>query len=94
MFITDSLILQMKEILTKELEQMVPELISFFARDLEKKFDVNKLIQTKLNEISIADLEKKCDVRIDRSVLQLKIFCAFLGGILGLLEILLLRITS
>ncbi len=93
MFVTDSLILQMKEILTKELEQMVPDLINFFADDLQAKYDMNKLISEKLSSLSTEDLKNKFYTMAGKNILQLKVCCAFFGGILGLFEIFLLHLN-
>ncbi|MBK9732731.1 MAG: hypothetical protein IPO83_15865 [Chitinophagaceae bacterium] len=89
MFITDGLIQKMKETLMTELDQMIPELIGFFADDLEKKYDVQKMIAEKLAMYDAASLEKLFYQHAGKPILQLKIFVAVIGFLLGSLEMLL-----
>ena len=58
MFITEGLITKMKETLMGELENMIPDLIQYFAGDLEKKYDVKKLITQKMKELQMAEIER------------------------------------
>jgi uncharacterized membrane protein YheB (UPF0754 family) len=91
MFVTDGLIRQMKEVLMNELEKMIPDMIGFFADDLEKKYDVRKMISEKLRSLTIEDIEKQFYKQAGKGILQLKLACAFLGFALGWLEFFLLR---
>lgn len=92
MFITDGLIQKMKETLMTELDSMIPDLIGFFADDLQKKYDVQKMIAEKLEQYDAATLEKIFYQHAGKAVLQLKIFVAVLGLLLGGLEIALLSL--
>ncbi|MEP7127954.1 MAG: hypothetical protein ABI729_03760 [Chitinophagales bacterium] len=90
MFITDGLIQKMKETLMTELDHMIPDLIGFFVDDLEKKYDVQKMIAEKLAVYDAASLEKLFYQHAGKSILQLKIFVAVIGFLLGGLEIVLI----
>lgn len=92
MFVTDGLISQMKDILMKELEHMIPDLITFFANDLEKKYDVQKLITEKLSQNSAKEMEEAFYRQAGKGIFQLKVFCATIGFGLGWLEVLLTRL--
>ncbi len=91
MFVTDGLVDRMREILMKELEAMIPELINTIADDLEKSYDIEKLINEKLESYAPSYIEEIFKRQAGNSITQLKIFCAFLGFVLGLLEVLLLN---
>ncbi|MEO6168637.1 MAG: hypothetical protein ABIO46_14730 [Chitinophagales bacterium] len=93
MFITDGLIQKMKETLMTELDSMIPELIGFFADDLQKKYDVEKMITEKLAAYDAAAMEKIFYQHAGKGLLQLKIFAAVVGLLLGGLEILLLTLS-
>ena len=90
MFITEGLITKMKETLMAELENMIPDLIQYFAGDLEKKYDVKKLITQKMKELQMAEIERAFYKQAGKGIRQLKIACAAGGFILGWLEIALL----
>lgn len=94
MFITEGLISKMKETLMSELEHMIPDMIGFFADDLEKKYNVQQLIADKLAQVDPATLEKTFYEHAGKSVMQLKIFVAALGLLLGGFEIILIKIFS
>jgi uncharacterized membrane protein YheB (UPF0754 family) len=91
MFITEGMIEKMKETLMAELEKMIPDLIGFFADDLEKKYDVQKMIAEKMTAFDPASLERIFYEQAGKPILQLKIFVAILGLLLGGAELLLLR---
>ncbi len=93
MFITEGMIEKMKETLMSELEKMIPDLIGFFADDLEKKYDVQKLVAEKLAEFDPAGLERIFYQQAGKSIFQLKVFVAVLGLLLGAAEILLLKLA-
>ncbi len=90
-FVTDGLIGNMKEILMEELEAMIPELINSIADDLQKSYDVEKLIAEKLQSYSPSYIEEVFRREAGKSITQLKMLCAFLGFALGCIEILLLK---
>ena len=92
MFITEGLILKMKEILVAELEQMVPALIEQIAAGVEEQFNVKKMIAEKVSAVSIKDFENLFYQYAGKSILSLKIFVAALGLLLGGVEIWLLRL--
>lgn len=94
MFITDGLISKMKEVLMTELGKMIPDMIGFFADDLQKKYDVQKMIAEKLEQYDMAEMEKVFYQQAGKGILQAKIFVAVLGFVLGLLEVLLLLVIS
>ena len=81
----------MEETLMGELEKMIPDLIGFFADDLEKKYDVQKMIAEKMTAFDPASLERIFYQQAGKPILQLKIFVAILGLLLGGAELLLLR---
>ncbi|HYV94436.1 MAG TPA: hypothetical protein VE978_21870 [Chitinophagales bacterium] len=91
MFITEGLISKMKEILVAELEQMVPALIEQIASGVEEQFNVKKMINDKVNAVSMNDLEKLFYQYAGKSILALQISVAALGLLLGAIEILLMK---
>lgn len=93
MFITEGLIEKMKEILMKELDNMIPDMIGFFADDLQKKYDLEKIVGEKLDQFDAATLEKIFYQQAGKNILQVKIFAALIGLLLGLGEIWLLGLT-
>lgn len=93
MFITEGMIEKMKETLMSELEKMIPDLIGFFADDLEKKYDVQKLVAEKLAEFDPEGLERIFYQQAGKSIFQLKVFVVVLGLLLGAAEILLLKLA-
>ena len=91
MFITEGMISKMKETLMSEFDHMIPELISFFADDLQKKYDVQHMIAEKLEQFDAASLEKLFYSQAGKGILLLKLTVAMAGLLLGLLEILIIR---
>lgn len=92
MFITEGMISKMKETLMGELDHIIPDLIGFFADDLQKKYDVQRMITEKLEQFDAASLEKLFYAHAGKGILQLKLVVAITGLLLGLLEIQIIRL--
>jgi uncharacterized membrane protein YheB (UPF0754 family) len=90
MFITEGLITKMKETLMAELENMIPDLIQYFAGDLEKKYDIKKITAEKVHGLQMRDVERAFYQHAGKGINQLKATCAAMGFVLGWLEIALL----
>ncbi len=91
MFITEGMISKMKETLMNELDHMIPDLVGFFADDLQKKFNIERMITAKMEQIDAASLEKLFYSHAGKGVLQLKLTAAITGLLLGIVELLLIR---
>jgi len=91
MFITESLISKMKEILVEELAGLVPSVIEQIASGMEEQFNISKMIDERINGIAISEVESLFHHHTQRSITALKIVVAALGFGLGCIEILLIR---
>lgn len=90
MFITDGLIAKMKESLMEELNHMIPSTIDKLASEAGKKFDLRKMVSDKMSTVTGRDIEKLFYSHSGRSLMQLKLFAALLGFVLGCIEVFLL----
>lgn len=90
MFITEGMISKMKEVLMDELESLVPSMIDQIAAGVDKQFNIQKMIDEKLNNVSMEEIEKLFYQQAGKGILSLKIFSALAGFILGWLELFLI----
>lgn len=92
MFITESMVSKMKEVLMEELEKLVPAAIEKIAEGVEQEFNVEKLIAEKVHSVSPDQIEMMFRREAGKGILWLKIFSASLGFAIGWLELLLLQV--
>lgn len=91
MFITEGLILKMKEILVEELEGLVPSVIEQIASGMEEQFNISKMIDERVNAIAIPEVERLFYRHAGKGITVLKIVIGTIGFGLGCIEILLVR---
>lgn len=92
MFITEGMITKMKETLMDELDEMIPDLIGYFADDLQKKYDVSKMMDEKLQQYDSRYLEKIFYEYAGKGIFQLKAAMALAGLLMGAVEVWLFRV--
>jgi len=91
MFITEGLISKMKAVLMEELQSLIPSTIEALAADVEKQFDVKKMITEKMNTVSVQQIEKLFYEQAGKNITSLKAGIAVLGFALGWLYVFLVH---
>ena len=94
MFINESTTASIKTILSAEVKQILPEALDAFANNLDKHFDIKKLVEEKVAAFSIEKLESVIMGILQKELKFIEIVGAVLGAIIGLTQVLLAPLLS
>ncbi len=84
MFIGDSTISQIKGTLVDELNTLFPKIIDQYLQNAQQEFDMEKIVTRKVNEISVAEIEKAVQANMGKELAMLSGFGALVGLLTGL----------
>ena len=87
MFIGDSTINQLKTIFMAELEIIFPEMIASYMKNLESQLDLEKIVTEKVYGFSSDKMEAILNQIMSKEFKFIEVIGAFLGFIIGLLQI-------
>ncbi len=87
MFITEGIIVQAKTVLIEQLRDMIPELIKNIAPKVSENMQIGKMVQTKINNYPLQQLEMEMKRQAKAKLLFMKIIFCLAGFLLGLIEI-------
>ncbi|MGD1889397.1 MAG: DUF445 domain-containing protein [Cyclobacteriaceae bacterium] len=91
-FMSDEMRVKIKATLQKELQAMLPELISSFADRIEREVDVEKTVYEKVVNFSTDKLEEILYSIMRKEFKFIEILGGILGFIIGLIQIALLQL--
>ncbi len=94
MFIGDKTINKLKEAFMKEIAAMFPQIMKEYASNLKQDFDISQLVKTKIAALSPFKLEEMLWQQFSREFRLAGLVGAFIGFVMGLLQVLLLQILS
>lgn len=94
MFINDNTINTIKEILSAEVKNILPEALDTFANNMEKHFDVKKVVEEKVAAFPVEKLESVLMGILQKELKFIEIVGAILGAIIGLIQVLLAPLLS
>ncbi len=89
MFINDNTVNTIKEVLSTEVKEILPEALNTFSNNLEKHFDVKKLVEEKVSNFSIEKLENVLMGILQKELKFIEIVGAILGAVIGLIQVVL-----
>ncbi len=87
MFVGDSMIAKVKTILLNELNQLLPELINKYVRNLQDDLDLEKIVTEKVAGFSSDKLEEILNGIMKKEFRFVEIIGAVLGFLIGLLQV-------
>jgi uncharacterized membrane protein YheB (UPF0754 family) len=87
MLIGDKTITQLKTAFLTELETLFPALMKSYVANLEKDFDIEKLVSEKIAGFSISKTEGLIYVSAKKQLLKVQLLGAIIGLLTGLLHI-------
>ncbi len=87
MFIGDKTINKLKTALMKEIETLFPQVMKQFAGNLKTEFDLERIVNKKVADISPDDLEKILHREMAKEFRLVEIAGAVIGFIIGVIQI-------
>jgi uncharacterized membrane protein YheB (UPF0754 family) len=87
MFIGDSTIQQVKKVLVTELDNMFPEIIDQYLRNMQKELDVRAIVSRKIKELSASQVKTLVTVSLARELRLAELGGAVFGFLIGLLQL-------
>jgi uncharacterized membrane protein YheB (UPF0754 family) len=87
MFINDKSIASIKEVLSKEVKDMLPEAIDKFANNLENHFDIQEVVFEKVSAFPVEKLEDVLMAILQKELKFIEIVGAGLGAIIGIIQV-------
>lgn len=94
MFIGDSTINQLKGVFMNELEEMFPELIGSYMKNLESQLDLEKIVTEKVYGFSSDKMETILNQIMSKEFRFVEIIGGVLGLLIGILQVLITLVTS
>jgi uncharacterized membrane protein YheB (UPF0754 family) len=94
MFIGDSTINQLKGVFMDELEEIFPELISSYMKNLESQLDLEKIVTEKVYGFSSDKMETILNQIMSKEFRFVEIIGGVLGFIIGIVQVLITLLTS
>jgi uncharacterized membrane protein YheB (UPF0754 family) len=94
MFIGESTINQLKGVFMVELEEIFPELIASYMKNLESQLDLEKIVTEKVYGFSSDKMESILNQIMSKEFRFVEIIGGVLGLLIGILQVLLTLITS
>lgn len=92
MFISDSLINDLKAKFVSEIEKALPEIIDTISEKLEEKVDIQKIVAEKVNKLSSDEVEKLLYSIMEKEFRFIEIVGAVLGFIIGCIQMLIVLV--
>ena len=86
MFVNDEFIKKIEDYIVDVLEENKEELINIFMNKLEKSVNVAEIIEKKINNFSLSELEKIIYEVSKKELKHIEYIGAFLGAIIGLIQ--------
>lgn len=87
MFITETIIVQAKEVLVKQLDKMIPELIKGFIPKVNERLNIKSEIENRIIDFPVQHFEMEMNKIYGRKIFGLKLLAATIGLLIGILEI-------
>ncbi len=87
MFIGEKTILQLKEVFMKELEEMFPQIMNGYMKNLQQELDLEKIVTEKVTNFSSTKLEHVLNEIMSKEFKFIEIIGAVLGFLIGLLQV-------
>jgi len=94
MFIGESTIHQLKVVFVDELEEIFPELIASYMKNLESELDLEKIVTEKVYGFSSDKMETILNQIMSKEFRFVEIIGGVLGLLIGILQVLITLITS
>lgn len=91
-FISDSLINDLKAKFVSEIEKALPEIIDTISEKLEEKVDIQKIVAEKVNKLSSDEVEKLLYSIMEKEFRFIEIVGAVLGFIIGCIQMLIVLV--
>lgn len=89
MFAGESTLAKIKEGLIEEIDQMLPEVISEYAANLEHKIDIQKMVTSKVEQFSTDKLEDLLLSIMTKEFRFVELIGAVLGFLIGVIQMIL-----
>ena len=86
LFLSDSMLDKIKNIIKKAILENKEEIISIFVNYLEKKVDIKEIIIEKINNFSLEKIEEIIISLAKKELKHIEYIGAVLGGIIGLVQ--------
>ena len=93
MFINDKMIQQFKEILSSELDEVMPSIVNKMAERLGEEIDIQKLVSEKVASFSSDKVEEILFSIIKKELKFIELVGAVLGFFIGLVQVLLVFVS-
>ncbi|HAP01402.1 MAG TPA: hypothetical protein DCQ93_05690 [Bacteroidetes bacterium] len=90
MFITETIIVQAKEVLVEQLDEMIPDLVKNFSPKISASMNIRREVQSRIASYPVQHIEQEVNKRFRKKILFIKCMAAFIGLLIGFLEISLL----
>ena len=87
MFITETIIIQAKEVLVEQLDKMIPELIRGFIPKVNERLNIKSEIENRIIDFPVQHFEMEMNKIYGRKIFGLKLLAATIGLLIGILEI-------
>jgi uncharacterized membrane protein YheB (UPF0754 family) len=87
MFIGDSTIQQVKQVLVTELDNMFPQIIDQYLRHTQKDLDIESIVSRKIAGLSADKLKSALSASIGKELRLAELGGAIFGFVIGLLQL-------
>lgn len=94
MFIGEKTITQLKEIFMKELEEIFPQLMQSYARNLRSDLDVEKMVSQKIASLSPAKVETAIRQQLAKELRNFELTGACIGLVTGIVQVLIFLVFA
>ncbi len=94
MFIGETTIQQLKSVFMNELEEILPELIRKYVRNLESQLDLEKIVIEKVSRFSSDKIESLLNQIMSTEFRFIEIIGGVLGFIIGLIQVVITLISQ
>jgi uncharacterized membrane protein YheB (UPF0754 family) len=94
MFVGDKTIQTLKTVFMQEIETLFPQVMRKFAGNLEKEFDIEQMVVTKINSLSVSSMESAFYDDFGREIRAAALLGALIGLLAGLLQLTILILAG
>ncbi len=94
MFIGNKTIDSLKKVFMQEIESLFPQVMNQFAGNIKSEFDIEKLVSSKIAALSPVILEKTLQQAMSKEFRYIKILGAVSGFIIGIIQLLIIKLVG
>ncbi len=94
MFMGDKAIGKVKEVLSKEFRESLPDMINTFTENMEKDMDIEKIVTEKVESFSLEKLEAVLYTIMSKEFKFIEVVGAVLGFLIGVIQVALVKLEA